>query len=91
MSVPDVESVFGRIHNDGDEDTPLCEECYYNGEYLSCSRCGRVLTDEEARYIEMSGLTVRSVTRRSRRKKSSMTIVINRNLSFMGKGSAIWE
>ena len=25
---------FWEDHNDGDEDTPLCEECYYNGEYL---------------------------------------------------------
>src|SRR5699024_6311562 len=46
---------FWEDHNDGDEDTPLCEECYYNGEYLSCSRCGRVLTEDEARYIDEFG------------------------------------
>ena len=46
---------FWEDHNDGDEDTPLCEECYYNGEYLSCFRCGRVLTESEARYIDEFG------------------------------------
>lgn len=46
---------FWNDHNDGDDATPLCEECYDNGNYSYCFSCGRVLTEEEARYIDEFG------------------------------------
>lgn len=43
---------FWNDQNNGDDETPICEECYDNGNYSLCFRCGRLLAEHEGRYLE---------------------------------------
>lgn len=46
---------FWNEHNAGDRETPLCDDCFYNGEYYMCSQCERVMEEEDAYYIDEDG------------------------------------